>query len=158
MEEARVTQAGWLGTWLSAQAWLNDQETGASSAQLVKPRVEAFPPGMLPCPLLTLGFSKCPQKQRAWSMMPTLTHPVSIPLISLHHSPRGGVLRQVQTICADEHLTVPMQTSHDSLPALGKYHTRSLWFRFPTGRCLRLPGPLGSCQPAPCLKPVSSPL
>lgn len=37
MEEARITQAGWLGACLSAQAWLNDQEIGASSAQLVEP-------------------------------------------------------------------------------------------------------------------------
>lgn len=27
---------------------------------------------MLPCPLLTLGFSKCLQEQRAWSMRPPL--------------------------------------------------------------------------------------
>ena len=53
----------------------------------------------------------------------TPTHPVSIPLISLHHSPRGGALQKVQTPCADEHLMVPMQTSHDSLPALGNLLT-----------------------------------
>ena len=72
MEEAWVTQAGWLGAWLSARAWLNAQGVGAFSAQLVKPQVEAFPLGVLPCPLLTLGLSKRLQEQRAWSMMPPL--------------------------------------------------------------------------------------
>ncbi|XP_070651747.1 ICOS ligand isoform X1 [Bos indicus] len=85
-------------------------------------------------------------------------HPVSVPLVSLHHSPRGGALQQVQTLCTDEHLTVPTQTSRGSCPALGKYHIQGLGFRFPPDRCLGLPGPLGSRQPAPCLKPVASPL
>lgn len=120
--------AGHLALCMS---WLNDQEIGASSAQLVKPRVEAFPSGVLPCPLLILGFSKCPQKQRAWSMMSTPTHPVSIPLISLHHSPWGGALRQVQTFVQTNTSQFPCKRHMIPSPPWESIAHRAFGFGFP---------------------------